>query len=268
MHSSAKTKYQKLERKLKEYGKTLIAYSGGVDSTFLISAAIKTLGPQNVLAITAVSETYPAAELKQAKDLSRILKVPHRIIRTEELKNKRFSSNPQDRCFYCKDELFRKLSQEAKKRGMILCDATNYSDRTDYRPGRRAAKKWHVASPLAEARMTKDDIRALSKAMRLKTWNLPAQACLASRIPYGTELTTQRLSRIEQGEIIMKKLGFSQIRLRDHGDIVRIETDSASIERLAQPRYRQAVARGLKKLGWRYLALDLEGYRTGSLNPA
>lgn len=261
-------KYTKLQSVLNKLKAVLIAYSGGVDSTFLLAAAVNTLGPENVTAVTAVSETYPAAELKQAKLLTKKLGVRnHIVIHTAELSDKKFSGNDPNRCFYCKSELFKKLTQIAKQRHLVLCDATNYSDRTDYRPGRRAAQQWHVVSPLLQVKMTKNDIRRESRAMKLPTWNQPAQACLASRIPFGTSITSERLKRIERGEEILKRAGFPLIRLRDHGDLVRIETDTRYIPKLIVPALSGSIIRALKKLGWRYVTIDLEGYRTGSFNP-
>jgi uncharacterized protein len=193
-----KNKIIRLEQLLKEHKRVLVAFSGGVDSTFLLYIAAQTLGRANVIAVTALSETYPAQELKLARAFCRKLKVKHIILKTKELENKKFNKNPFDRCFYCKDELFRKLYALAKKNEMLLCDATNSSDSGDYRPGRRAAKKWKVSSPLLDAGFEKQDIRALSKKMKLPTWNMPAQACLASRIPYKTEITEELLKRIEK----------------------------------------------------------------------
>lgn len=259
-------KLSNLNDKLSAMKRVLVAFSGGVDSTFLLAAAVKSLGAENVLAATAVSETYPAAELALAKKTTKKLKVKHEIINTSELANKNFSSNPKDRCFYCKDELFNKLSTIAVKNKMVLCDATNYSDLTDYRPGRRAAKKWKVASPLLDSKLTKDDIRLLSRKMNLPTWNMPAQACLASRIPYGTSINPEDLIKIEKGEILLKKAGFPIVRLRHHGDILRIEIDKNKIPLFITPKIQNKIIPALKKLGWRFITLDLEGYRTGSMN--
>jgi len=172
------TKLQKLETLLKNYKRVLVAFSGGVDSSALAAFAVRTLGKDNVLAVTAVSETYPAAELTMANKIAKKIGAEHIIIRTSELENKKFRDNPVNRCFYCKDELFKKLSALAAKSKMALCDATNFSDRSDFRPGRIAAKKWKVKSPLFDARITKDEVRALSRSMKLPNWNLPAQASL------------------------------------------------------------------------------------------
>jgi uncharacterized protein len=262
-----KNDLQVLTDLLSPYRKILVAFSGGVDSTFLLAAAARILGPANVHAVTAVSETYPSAELRTAKSLAKKLGVRHTIIRTQELQNKAFRANPIDRCFHCKDELFGKLATLANKDGMVLCDATNYSDRTDYRPGRRAAIKWKVASPLATARLTKDRIRSLSRQMKLPTWNLPAQACLASRFPYGVPLTAEALKKVEAGERAIRTAGVTIFRLRDHGDIARIEIAKNEMKRFFDSTALDRITRVLKKLGWRYIAVDIEGYRCGSLNP-
>jgi len=260
-------KWTRLTRRLMRLNKVLIAYSGGVDSTFLVAAARKTLGRENVLAVTAASETFPEEERKQAAAFAKKLDINHIIINTRELEQKRFSRNEPDRCFHCKNELFKKLARIARQRGMALCDATNFSDRADYRPGRRAAARWSVISPLEEARFTKADVRKASRAMGIAAWNRPAQACLASRIPFGTPISAKGLAQIEAGELALKKAGFITVRLRHHGDTVRIETGIDEIGRLAHPSNRAKIARRLHRLGWRYVTLDLDGYRTGSLNP-
>ena len=251
---------------MKKYLRVLIAYSGGVDSTFLLAFAKKTLGKKNVLAVTAVSGTYPASELRNAKRFGKLIGVEQVFIRTSELDNAAFRKNPVNRCYYCKSELFKKLSALAKKKGMVLCDATNFSDRLDFRPGRLAAKQFSVKSPLLGSGITKDEIRKFSRAMRLPSWNAPAQACLASRLPYGTGISEDILRRVEKGEAYLRKKGFGLFRLRHHGDVARIEVAKDDIKRFLGPG-AQGIARYLKKLGWRFVAVDLEGYRTGSMNP-
>lgn len=263
---TTKNKLDKLNKLLVSYKKVLVAFSGGVDSTFLLARAVKVLGNNNVLAVTAVSETYPASELNSALRLAKRIGACHMVIRTSELENIKFKANPQNRCFYCKDELFKKLSDLAKKNEMVLCDATNYSDRSDFRPGRIAAKKWNVRSPLFDARIKKDELRKLSRAMKLPNWKEPAQACLASRLPYGTVITPEILKRIECAEVYLKKKGFKVFRVRHHGDIARIETGKNEMKKLISS-YAGKVSAYFKKLGWRFVALDIDGYRTGSLNP-
>ncbi len=257
----------KLDLLLADYGKVLIAYSGGVDSTFLLARAVKVLGKANVLAVTAVSETYPASEMAQARKMVKLIGARHKFIHTEELSNKNFSKNPVRRCFYCKDELFRKLSGLAKQNKMTLIDATNFSDLGDYRPGRDAAKKWMVRSPLIEAGITKDMLRTFSREMHLPIWNAPAQACLASRFPYGTQITAGGLKKVEAAETYLKKLGLRTVRVRNHGDIARIETDSSEITKLFSKTNPEKITAALNKLGWKHIAVELQGYKTGSLNP-
>ena len=259
-------KYSKLRAQLVKYKRVLLAYSGGVDSTFLLHAAVKTLGRENVLAVTAVSETYPKSELVLAKKLVKKLGARHKFIHTNELRNKKFADNPAQRCFYCKNELFSKLAALAKRNKMTLLDASNHSDLSDFRPGSRAGLKWKVKSPLKEIKMTKIEIRKLSKRLGLPTWNMPAQACLASRVPYGMRITKQRLSKIEKGEAFIKKLGFDDVRLRDHGDIARIEFGKGLLRKLAFGGKIEKMSAYLRKLGWHYITVDADGYRTGSLN--
>jgi pyridinium-3,5-biscarboxylic acid mononucleotide sulfurtransferase len=260
------TKLEKLNLILKRYKRVLIAYSGGVDSTFLLVCAIQALGKQNVLAVTAVSETYPASELKTANKLSGKIGAEHIIIRSYELKNRKFRDNPVNRCFFCKNELFGKLSRIAKKNKMVLCDATNFSDRSDFRPGRLAAKKWKVKSPLFEARIMKDELRRLSRSLKLPNWNYPAQTCLASRLPYGTRISEDILRRVEKAEKYLRNKGFFVFRVRHHGDVARIEAGKNEMKNLFSIK-NAALARYFKALGWRYVSVDIEGYRMGSLNP-
>jgi uncharacterized protein len=259
-------KLAKLRALLAKYKRVLLAYSGGVDSTFLLYTALKTLGRDNLLAVTAVSETYPKSELTLARKLIRSLGARHIIIRTKELSNPKFAKNPAKRCFYCKDELFSKLTALAKKNKMTLLDASNYSDLSDFRPGSKAAVKWGVRSPLKEARIRKEEIRKLSRKLKLPTWNMPAQACLASRVPYGTKITALKLSKIEKGEAFIKKLGFDNVRLRDHGNIARVEIGRDLLRKLAFGGKMEKISAYLHRLGWHYVTVDADGYRTGSLN--
>ncbi|MBN1824304.1 MAG: ATP-dependent sacrificial sulfur transferase LarE [Endomicrobiales bacterium] len=257
-------KLLKLDGLLNRYGRVLVAFSGGVDSSFLLARAVKVLGVKNVLAATAVSETYPEDELDLSRKVARKIGARQLFVVTRELKNRKFSANPRNRCFYCKDELFSRLSKIAGNKGMALCDGTNASDAFDFRPGRLAARKWGVRSPMLDAGLTKDDIRKESRKMRLPTWNLPAQACLASRFPYGSRLSAGELEKVEKGEKYLKKKGFRVVRIRHHGETARIETGKNELGRLLRLKYD--VSRRLKRLGWGCVTVDPRGYRTGSLN--
>ncbi len=265
----AQVKLAQLKKRLKKMEKVLIAFSGGVDSSFLLKVALDTLGKENVLAVTADSETYPREELKDASNLAKDLGLDgrHRIIKTSELKLKKFSENPQDRCYYCKFELFSKLKKIAQKNKIsYVLDGSNYSDQTDFRPGRKALTELGIRTPLLESGLTKEEIRALSQKLNLPTWNKPALACLSSRIPYGEKITLEKLKRIEKAENFLKNLGFSQLRVRDHNDIARIELEPEELKKLAGENLRVKICDKFRGLGFTYITLDLLGYRTGSMN--
>lgn len=258
----------RLKRILKKMGKAVIAFSGGVDSTFLVKAAKDVLGRKNVLAVTATSETFPKSELKDARRLARSIGVKHMVIRTKELEDPNFKTNPPRRCYYCKSELFGKLSRIAERGGFrYVADASNYDDRKDFRPGALAAKENKVRSPLKEARLTKDDIRRLSKRLGLPTWDKPSYACLASRIPYYEAVTGKKLNRIEAAEeAVRKRFVLKQVRVRSHGDIARIEVAPEDIRRLIDDKAGGDIVKRLNALGFKYVTVDLKGYRTGSMN--
>ncbi|MBU4561027.1 ATP-dependent sacrificial sulfur transferase LarE [bacterium] len=259
------TKLEKLKKILSNMESVLFAYSGGVDSTLLLKMAKDTLG-ERVLAVTADSLTYPSSEFKAAKEMTERLKVGHIIIKTKELSDPNFFYNPLNRCYWCKKELFSQLSTIAKKNGMnYILDGTNYDDRRDFRPGRRAAREFGVRSPLAEARLTKREIRQLSKELDLSTWDKPAFACLASRFPYGTKITRENLKKIDEAERFLCGLGIKgSLRVRHHGSIARIEVPKENLSKLL--KLRDKIASKFKELGYTYVTLDLEGYRTGSMN--
>ena len=260
-------KLAKLRSILSNYKKVIVAYSGGVDSSFLLKVAGDTLPKKNLVAVTAVSETYTRSELKQAKRIAKKIGVEHKIILTNELKDKNFAKNPIDRCYYCKKELFGRLELLSMRNGHgVVVDASNLDDKKDYRPGTIAKKECGVRSPLQEAGLTKDDIRKLSKKMNVETWNYPSMACLASRIPYGQKINKPTLRKIEKAEVYIKKQGIREIRVRCHDKIARIEVGQKEIKRFLNKKFCDKIIKYLKSLGFSYVVLDLEGYRTGSLN--
>ncbi len=259
-------KLDKLQKILRQMGEVLIAYSGGVDSTFLLKVASEVL-PGRVLAVIASSETYPAREIDAARKLARALGVSYLVIKTNELRNPDFVQNTPLRCYHCKKELFSRLREVARQRSIpFVLDGANYEDRQDYRPGSRASQELGVRSPLREARLTKEEIRLLSKAMGLPTWNKPSLACLASRFPYATPIELENLARVSQAEDYLRRHGFSQVRVRHHGETARIEILPEEFGKLLAKEEREKIARRLKKLGYTYVTLDLQGYRTGSMN--
>lgn len=243
----------------------LVAFSGGADSTFLLKVAKEQL-QDNCLAVTAESQTYPPEELLFSKKIAQGFKVRHLIIKTKELKNHNFSANPINRCYFCKKELFTRLKQIAKDNRLnFVIDASNVSDELDFRPGSIANKELGIRSPIQEAGITKDQVRILSKRLKLVTWDKPAQACLASRIPYGTKISTQLLRKINLAESFLKKEGFNQVRLRHYNiGLCRIEILKNEFPLFFKKSNK--VVEKLKKLGYNYITLDLEGYRSGSLN--
>lgn len=262
---SSYQKLEKLKKIISVYGSCLVAFSGGVDSTFLLKIASLVLPRNKLLAVTAKSPTFPKEELQAVKGLAKRLGVRHKIIRTQEFKNKRFVSNPVNRCYFCKKELFRTFNSLARKMKLnFVVDAGNLSDRSDFRAGEIAKKELKIRSPLCEAGLTKNDIRKLSKKLGLDTWDKPSLACLASRIPYGVRLSKPLLNRINKAELILRNLGFKQVRLRHYNGLCRIEVSKNDISRLIKKRSQ--VADRLKGLGYNYITVDLEGYRTGSLN--
>lgn len=244
----------------------LVAFSGGVDSAFLLKAASLVLPADKILAVTAYSATYPKEELMFAKDIARSFGVRHKIIKTYELEDKRFTANPVNRCYFCKKELFGRLKDIARRfKFNFVADASNISDRQDFRPGNKAKKELKIRSPLQEAALSKEDVRLLSKRLGLITWNKPALACLASRLPYGKEITPPILRRINKAEVFLRQLGFLQVRLRHYNGLCRIEVLKEDIPKIMIKH--ELIVEKLKRLGYNYVTVDLEGYRTGSLNP-
>lgn len=259
-------KYTYLKKYIKELGSLAIAYSGGVDSTFLLKVAHDVLDDE-VIAITAISSTYPKREFEDAKRWIKDIGTKHIIIESEELDIEGFVKNPTNRCYYCKKKLFQKVIETAKKYNIkYVADGSNFDDSGDYRPGMEAAAELNVVSPLKASKMTKEDIRILSKSLDLPTWNKPTFACLSSRFPYGHEITKEKLAMVEKAENYLYDLGLHQIRVRHHDDIARIELGENEFDRFLNKDLMRKVGKQFKEIGFTYVALDLNGYRTGSMN--
>jgi pyridinium-3,5-biscarboxylic acid mononucleotide sulfurtransferase len=257
-------KLQELKELLQTLPGAVIAYSGGVDSTFLAVIAHQVLG-ERALAVTAVSPTYPEQQLEEARVLVAKYGLPHQVIHTNEFEDVHFVDNSSDRCYYCKSSLFQQLCRISAEKGWgVVLDGANVDDLSDHRPGHRAAGEMGIRSPLQEVGLTKQEIRDFSKGMALPTWNKPAYACLASRIPYGNKITPEALQRIDQAESFLSSLGLVQFRVRDHHPIARIEVAASELDRAWQ--MREKISAKLHELGFAYVALDMDGFRSGSMN--
>lgn len=259
-------KHQKLKDIINEMGSALVAFSGGVDSTFLVKTALDILG-NRILAVLAKSETYPQRAIEQAIQLAQELRIPLQIINTDELNDSEFIRNPVDRCYYCKKELFSKLIQIAREKGLAyVLDGANTDDLNDFRPGAKAGRELGVRSPLQEAGLRKEEIRLLSHEIGLSTWDKPSLACLASRFPYEHSIDRESLLQVEKAEDFLISLGFRQVRVRHHGETARIEVEEKEMDRFFEKKIRAGVYRRLRALGFIYITLDLRGYRSGSMN--
>ena len=257
---------RRLHEQLSGLASLVVAYSGGVDSAYLAYAAHQALGG-NMLAVTALSASYSERDRSEAESVVARCKFPHEFIATDELSNPAYRRNNPDRCFFCKDELFDKLDALAAERGFgAVAYGVNVDDQGDWRPGQRAALQHQVLAPLLDAGLTKADIRELARRAELPVWNRPASACLSSRIAYGIEVTPERLAVIERGEEALRALGFRQFRVRHHDELVRIEIAPEELPRALAPEMAQQFVRIFKPLGFKFITLDLEGYRQGSLN--
>ena len=258
-------KERALGNTLASLGSVIVAYSGGADSAYLAFVANRTLG-ERAVAVTADSPSYPERHRQLAIQIAHDFGLRHQIIQTSELDRPEYRANPSNRCYYCKHELYTHLSRIAAGRGAVIVDGNNADDRGDYRPGRQAAREFGVRSPLDEVDLTKDEIRELSRRAGLPTWDEPASACLSSRIPYHSEVTDEKLRAIERAETAIRALGFRVFRVRHHDDLARIEIARTEMARALEPDTAAAIVRALKEVGYKYVSLDLQGYRTGSLN--
>jgi len=264
----AAVKLERLKEIIRDCERTVVAFSGGVDSTFLLSVADEVLG-ENVLAVTVVSSFMPGHEKKEASEIARLIGARHEIVAIDENDIEGFTDNPADRCYICKKFIFSQVLAIAEAAGVAcVMDASNVDDTGDYRPGLKALKELGIRSPLMEVGLTKDEIRELSKARNLPGWSKPAMACLATRIPYGEKITKEKLRQIDKAEEFLRSLGYSNCRVRHHGKLARIEVLPKRIEQLMKPGQRRQVTEHLKGLGFKYITVDMQGYRMGSLNEA
>ena len=263
---AARSKREDLFCNLRKLPSLLVAFSGGVDSTFLLEAAHQILG-ERVVAATATSATYPSSEQDEAVEFTRQRGIQHIIFKSDETNTPEFLSNPPDRCYHCKKSLCQRLIKIAREKDIsCIAHAANLDDLSDYRPGMKAADEMGITAPLVDARLNKEEIRFLSKEMGLATWDKPSMACLASRIPYGSPITDRKLKMVEKAEEFLAKRGFKQFRVRHHGPVARIEVEEEEIGRISEEELRKSIVEKFRDIGFTHIAVDLEGYVTGSLN--
>ncbi|MCP4704549.1 MAG: ATP-dependent sacrificial sulfur transferase LarE [candidate division Zixibacteria bacterium] len=270
MTESIENKEAKLLEFIRQYKTVLVAFSGGLDSTMVLWASIKALGADNVYASTSESASFASGEGEESKKFAIEVGLKsdrHIFITTDEMDNPDYQKNPSNRCYFCKSELFTKLQTIANKYKVeVIFDGSNASDVGDYRPGRQAAEELNVASPLLEAGLSKEELRVLARKYNLSFAEKPAAACLSSRFPYGTKITFERLKQVDQAEVVLHQLGFKGFRVRYHNEVARLEFKPEDISRAMEPEIREKIILGIKSSGFKFVAVDLEGYSTGSLN--
>jgi pyridinium-3,5-biscarboxylic acid mononucleotide sulfurtransferase len=267
MNDALQAKYQRLIEMIRPLERVIVAFSAGVDSTVVLKVAMEAVGRENVLAATGVSPSLAQRELQSVRDLAEAIDAPLELVDTSEMDNPSYSSNPINRCYFCKGELFGKLTEVAQKRGYkAILSGVNYDDRGDFRPGMEAAEQWRVRAPLLEAEVTKADVRDLARELGLPNWEKPALACLSSRIPYGTPVTVGSLGQVEKAEGFLWDRGFKNFRVRHHSKLARIEVTVQDLPRLLEEPLRSELLTYYKNIGYTYITMDLQGFRSGSGN--